>query len=44
MTEMLPRRQDVPIEKTWNVESVFPSVDAWEAEFVRVGGLLDGFA
>lgn len=44
MSEMLPRRQDVPVDKTWNVESVFPSVDAWEAEFVRVGGLLDGFA
>ena len=44
MTEMLPRRQDVPREKTWNVESVFPSLDAWEAEFVRVGGLLMGFA
>ncbi len=44
MTEMLARRQDVPLEKTWNVESVFPSVDAWEAEFVRVGGLLAGFA
>ncbi len=42
--ETLPRRQDVPIEKTWNVESVFPSVDTWETEFVRVGGLLEGFA
>ncbi len=43
MTEMLPRRQDVPIEKMWNVKSVFPSVDAWEAEFGRAAGLLDGF-
>ncbi len=44
MTEMLPRRQDVPLEKMWNVESVFPSLAAWEAEFVHVGGLLTGFA
>ena len=44
MTELLPRRQDVPLEKTWNVESVFPSVDAWEAEFVRAGGLLPSLA
>ncbi len=45
MTElMLARRQDVPREKTWNVESVFLSRDAWEAEFVRVGSLLAGFA
>ncbi len=41
MTE-LPRRQDVPHELTWNVESVFASADVWETEFARVGGLLDG--
>ena len=39
----LPRRQDVPRELTWNVESVFASTDAWETEFVRAGGLLEGF-
>ncbi|MGI4790726.1 MAG: oligoendopeptidase F [Janthinobacterium lividum] len=44
MPETLPKRQDVPNEKTWNVESVFPSVEIWEEEFTRVGGLLEGFA
>ena len=43
MNELLARRQDVPIEKTWNVESVFPSADVWETEFARVDGLLSGF-
>jgi len=44
MPEALPRRQDVPDEKKWSVESVFPSVEAWEAEYARVDGLLAGFA
>ena len=26
----LPHRSDVPIEETWNLESIFPTVDAWQ--------------
>ena len=44
MAEMLPLRSDVPIEKKWNVESVFPSTDAWETEFACVDGLFGEFA
>ena len=44
MPETLPKRVDVPAEKKWNIETVFPSVDAWETEFARAGGLLGGFA
>lgn len=44
MPETLPRRQDVPDEKKWSVESVFPNVEAWEAEYACVSGLLEGFA
>ena len=44
MPETLPRRQDVPDEKKWSVESVFPNEEAWEAEYARVGGLLESFA
>ena len=38
----LPKRADVARECQWSVETVFPSLDAWEAEFVRVEGLLPG--
>jgi len=44
MPAPLPRREDVPNEKKWNVESVFPSAEAWEAEFARVESLLPRFA
>ena len=44
MPDTLPKRSDVPNEQKWNVESVFPSTEAWEAEFTRVGGLLAEFA
>ena len=26
----LPPRSEVPVEETWNLESIFPDVDAWE--------------
>ncbi len=29
-------RDSVPVERTWNAESVFPSVEAWEAELEAV--------
>ncbi len=29
----VPTREEVPIESTWNHESVFPSFDAWRAEY-----------
>jgi oligoendopeptidase F len=32
----LPPRHEVPIEETWNLESIFPSVDAWEAAYKDV--------
>ena len=29
----VPTREEVPIESTWNYESVFPSFDAWREEY-----------
>ncbi len=42
MSTPLPRRQDVPDDKKWNVESVFPSLDAWEAAFTLADALAPG--
>ena len=44
MPEILLKRADVPAEKTWKIESVFASANAWEAEFIRAGAELAGFA
>ncbi len=33
-------RSEVPVEMTWNLEDIFPSVEAWEAEFDAVAGLV----
>ncbi len=27
----LPERKDIPIEETWDLESIFPDVEAWQA-------------
>ena len=32
----LPTRSQVPVQETWNLESIFPSVDAWEAALKQV--------
>jgi oligoendopeptidase F len=33
---VLPRRDEVPLEETWNLESIFESADAWEAAYEEV--------
>jgi oligoendopeptidase F len=35
-TQTIPQRDQIAIEHTWNAESVFASIDDWEAEFSRV--------
>jgi len=42
MSTPLPRRDEIPAKDKWNLESVFPTLDAWEAEFARVESLLPG--
>jgi len=37
-------RQDAPVESTWDVESVFPSWDAWQAEFDSLKQELPGLS
>jgi len=32
----LPNRTDVPIEETWDLESIFPSVEAWQSALKEV--------
>ena len=33
MLKTLPRREDVPLEYTWDLESMYPSPEAWEEAF-----------
>lgn len=32
----LPKRAEVPVELTWDLSTIYPSVDAWEADFREV--------
>ena len=36
VTITVPDRADIPLEETWNAESVFENLDAWQAEFEAV--------
>ena len=36
----VPTRAEVPVEETWNLEAVFPTVAAWEAALTAVDGRL----
>ncbi|MCO7174516.1 oligoendopeptidase F [Sporolactobacillus kofuensis] len=39
-TNALPRREDIPVEETWNLEAIFSSVEAWERAFNKVKDLI----
>ncbi|HKF76735.1 MAG TPA: oligoendopeptidase F [Candidatus Dormibacteraeota bacterium] len=41
-TQTLPRRSELAPAETWNVESLFPSPQAWEAELTALAGDLSG--
>jgi oligoendopeptidase F len=36
----LPKRADVPVALTWDLSTIYPSVDAWEADFRKVESLI----
>ncbi len=44
MTKVLPRREDVPVEHTWDLESMYPTPEAWEEAFERLEAALPDLA
>ncbi|HEY7347539.1 MAG TPA: oligoendopeptidase F [Ktedonobacterales bacterium] len=36
MQTTLPKRSEVPVELTWNLESIFETPESWEQAFIRV--------
>ncbi len=36
----LPKRQDLLREYTWNLESIYPNNEQWEADFARAESML----
>lgn len=36
----IPARADVPIEETWNLESIFPSIEAWQSTLEETQAML----
>lgn len=48
--QKLPRRDEIEVQYKWNLEDIYPSLDAWEGDFAklkadltRVAGLQEGF-
>ncbi|WP_028976103.1 oligoendopeptidase F [Sporolactobacillus terrae] len=39
-TTALPKREDIPVEETWDLEAIYPSVAAWEQAFEKVKELI----
>lgn len=37
----IPKRNEVPVEHTWNLQDIFASDDAWFAEYESLNGLAD---
>ncbi|HLN64499.1 MAG TPA: oligoendopeptidase F [Symbiobacteriaceae bacterium] len=38
--DRLLKRQEVPHEHTWNLESIYPNLEAWEQDFNKVNALV----
>lgn len=38
-TTGLPKREDIPVEETWDLEAIFPDTDAWERAFQKIKDL-----
>jgi oligoendopeptidase F len=41
MTKTLPARSEIPIEHTWDLESVYPDDQAWEADYASISPMLE---
>ena len=42
-TATLPRREEVPVEHTWNLDSLYPDDDAWRKGFKRWEEMASGY-
>jgi oligoendopeptidase F len=40
----LPPRSEIPVAETWNLESIFPTVDAWEDGLKETQAMIPGLA
>ncbi len=40
VADKVPERHNIPVEYTWNLESVYPTPEAWEEDFNTLDGLL----
>jgi oligoendopeptidase F len=40
----LPPRSEIPVAETWNLESIFPTVDAWEEGLKETQAMIPGLA
>ncbi|WP_100404839.1 oligoendopeptidase F [Bacillus solitudinis] len=44
MSKNLPKRQDIPVERTWDLEAIFPTNADWEKEFQMIRELIPELA
>lgn len=42
--DRLPKRNEVPVEMTWNLDDIYTSLDAWEADVADSVKLADDIA
>ena len=40
MAQVTPTREDIPVEHTWNTDSIFASVEEWQAAIETLQGML----
>ena len=43
-TQTRPKRSEVKREDTWELETIYPTNEAWEADFARVSAMRPGLS
>ena len=43
-TKITPKRSEVPVEMTWDLTHIYPTTEAWEAEFSALEAQIPAFA
>ena len=41
MAKKIPQRQEISKEYLWALEDLYPSLDAWEADFLKLKSMVD---
>ena len=43
MNDRIPERSEIAVKDTWNLDDIYSSLEAWEADFAKATGMIEDF-